>query len=748
MLESKTFWFIKGKDMSIAETLEQKRVNIAAKIMIAMWILMTLNAIIVAFNASSKVEQDMLKATEKNLKMLNDSIFQSLRNAMNTGDPAMIKEAEIKAASIKGVHGLVVAKSKETIEMYSPQTKFTTDREHLKVFNSKKTTSLNINDTKGHYIRVLQPMIATEDCIMCHANQQVGDVIGVMDLKLSLADMDDNIDSITWYLIISQTILMFITIGFISFVVRKATSPLQKLKDGFNNLINTNDSSVKLEVRSNDEIGDVADLFNTYMDKVNEGLKQDEIVIKEVNDVLEKTNRGFFVYNVTSNANNRYVEELKNNLNNTLSNTRSILEKINHALQNYGASKFDYKIDDRGIYGDLGSVSAGVKLVGNNVSEVLAMIMNTGDSLNDSTHRLSNTADILSGAANEQAASIEETAASLEEVTSNIKHNTSNAVQMAKLANEVTASANKGQTLANNTAIAMQEIQESTNAINDSIGIIDQIAFQTNILSLNAAVEAATAGEAGKGFAVVAQEVRNLAGRSSEAASEIKHLVETSQAKADEGKQISNNMIEGYSSLNENIDNTIKLISDVERASKDQLSSITQINDAVNLLDKGTQQNANASAEISKLSHEVEALSDQLLRAASRASFSQEARDEVCDVDLVFDTAEMKLDVVKRKDAIYGQLGSKSGINVPKAASSQLGGWINRNAGTKFASMEGWNELKVANEKLYDSLQKFVSANSNNASNSELESIAKEIEIESMRIFGNLNHIKKQNCKH
>jgi methyl-accepting chemotaxis protein len=230
--------------------------------------------------------------------------------------------------------------------------------------------------------------------------------------------------------------------------------------------------------------------------------------------------------------------------------------------------------------------------------------------LDESSNILLGNVDKLNISSNEAAASLEETAAAIEEITSNIRNNTQNIAKMASFSSSVTKSANDGETLANQTTVAMDEINTQVNLINEAISIIDQIAFQTNILSLNAAVEAATAGEAGKGFAVVAQEVRNLASRSAEAAKEIKTIVENATKKANQGKEIANYMINGYKELNQNISQTINLISDIEMSSKEQLMGIEQINDAVNSLDQQTQQNA----AVANQTHEVSLITDQIAK--------------------------------------------------------------------------------------------------------------------------------------
>ncbi|MCG3716590.1 methyl-accepting chemotaxis protein, partial [Aliarcobacter butzleri] len=178
-------------------------------------------------------------------------------------------------------------------------------------------------------------------------------------------------------------------------------------------------------------------------------------------------------------------------------------------------------------------------------------------------------------------------------------------------------------------------INNQVNLINDSISVIDQIAFQTNILSLNAAVEAATAGEAGKGFAVVAQEVRNLASRSAEAAREIKAIVENATSKANEGKEIANNMIEGYKELNINISETINLIGDIQNASKEQLLGIEQINDAVNSLDRQTQQNAMIASQTNDIAIVTEEIAKLVVKDANAKEFIGKNEVKAKNIDIL-----------------------------------------------------------------------------------------------------------------
>ena len=289
--------------------------------------------------------------------------------------------------------------------------------------------------------------------------------------------------------------------------------------------------------------------------------------------------------------------------------------------------------------------------LGDVISNLLKQSLSIGLTLDSSSDKLLTNVDILNQSSNQAAASLEETAAALEEITSTVVSNASNVNQMAKYSEQVSSSAKKGQELARSTTIAMDDITNQVNAINEAISVIDQIAFQTNILSLNAAVEAATAGEAGRGFAVVAAEVRNLASRSAEAAKEIKTIVENATEKANHGKSISYQMITGYEELLENITKTTQTIEEIARATKEQEAGITQINDAVTGLDRQTQQNATIAAQTKDIALETDTIAKEIVADTMKKEFTGKS--------------EVKVKTVK-KESIKETSNSSSKITILK----------------------------------------------------------------------------------
>jgi methyl-accepting chemotaxis protein len=304
--------------------------------------------------------------------------------------------------------------------------------------------------------------------------------------------------------------------------------------------------------------------------------------------------------------------------------TKEHFTEVNRILEQY--ANLDYRNELK-----LNNIEKGdvFELLVSNINKLRASITTmlvenkqNGLTLQDSSKILLLNVDTLNENSNQSASSLEETAASLEEVTSNIKKSTKNVIEMASHGNQVKNSVAKGQNLANQTTSAMDKINTEVTAISEAITVIDQIAFQTNILSLNAAVEAATAGEAGKGFAVVAQEVRNLASRSAEAANEIKTLVANATDKANTGKKIADEMIDGYTHLNESISKTLELISEVEIASKEQQSGIVQINDAITSLDRQTQQNASIASQTNDIAIKTDTIAKVIVSEVDKKEFN------------------------------------------------------------------------------------------------------------------------------
>src|SRR5574344_977081 len=428
-----------------------------------------------------------------------------------------------------------------------------------------------------------------------------------------LSKVRDIASGFSYTMIIFLIIAMIVSISVAFFISKQLVDIINKTKIGLENFfkfVNRESSSISLlDIKSNDEFGEMAKLINHNIEKTKEIILEDNefraTLANFVKELKSGNNLAKFNLNVKSDVLNEIKNsliELQHYLEHTIARDVNVLLDV---LQ-----KFKNKDYTARFLNPYATVAVTINELGDVICEILSENKSNGLTLDESSSILLKNVDKLNVSSNEAAASLEETAAGLEEITSNIRNNTQSIAQMSILSQDVTKSANLGEQLANETTKAMEDINTQVNLVNEAISVIDNIAFQTNILSLNAAVEAATAGEAGKGFAVVAGEVRNLANRSAEAAREIKDLVESATQKADQGKKISEDMISGYKALNENIIQTIELIKGVESSSKEQLLGIEQINDAVNSLDKQTQQNA----QIASLTHDVAVETDEIAK--------------------------------------------------------------------------------------------------------------------------------------
>ena len=411
--------------------------------------------------------------------------------------------------------------------------------------------------------------------------------------------------------IIAVNIVFAIIVGYINYnSMQRVVGGINRIKEYIENLMDymffkTNNIR-KAEYIKNDDIGAILKELNEYFDKYDKMRKDDMHVLGELVIALDKVAQGIYSTQINSSTSNFMVHTLKEVVNKMLVRANTNIEDLVEIIGLYSEHDYRKQVNINPILkGKMKLAMEQINQLGSELNNNAKHNLENGTLLEKNSLTMNRSVENLANKANAQAASLEETAAALEEITGITKNNTQNAHKMSNLSKDVKDSVILGENLANKTAFSMDEINAKVEAINEAIEVIDQIAFQTNILSLNAAVEAATAGEAGKGFAVVAQEVRNLANRSAEAAKEIKDLVENATSKTNDGKKISDEMKVGYNNLNKLISETIDIIQDVSIASSEQLKGIEQINDAVAILDRVTQENASEASNVALIANET-----------------------------------------------------------------------------------------------------------------------------------------------
>jgi methyl-accepting chemotaxis protein-1 (serine sensor receptor) len=273
---------------------------------------------------------------------------------------------------------------------------------------------------------------------------------------------------------------------------------------------------------------------------------------------------------------------------------KAIMKPLDQALAHFdeiSAGNLSERIDTSRT-DEMGTLLAGLAKMQQGLSNTVQSVRTGSIAIAHASAEISSGNNDLSHRTEQQAASLEETASSLEELTATVRQNAQNAREANQLVLSASSVAGKGGDLVTQVVVTMDTISASSKRIVDIIGVIDGIAFQTNILALNAAVEAARAGEQGRGFAVVASEVRNLAHRSAAAAKEIKELIATSVSQVEEGAQLVGKAGMTMGDIVDSVGKVTAIMSEIMLAGEEQSAGIDQINQAITTMDATTQQNA------------------------------------------------------------------------------------------------------------------------------------------------------------
>lgn len=347
-------------------------------------------------------------------------------------------------------------------------------------------------------------------------------------------------------------------------------------------------------------------------------------IVEDINFLLDAvetpTNRITEVMNAIANAkfggqiSGEYEGQFKvlvDSVNSTSGELEKIIHEIATALTHM--AKGDFSLTEVSHYkGDLSAISDALNAILNSLNELFGSVGQTADQVASGSDQVSQGSQALSQGATEQASTVEELAASITEISTQTNQNALDAGKANKLVSSVKSDASNGNSQMEEMLKSMDEISESSKSISKIIKVIDDIAFQTNILSLNAAVEATRAGVYGKGFAVVAEEVRNLAAKSAEAVKDTTALIETTANRVEKGTKIANNTAQAFKGIVDGVDNMASLVSSIASASKEQAVAVSEINTGLGQVSSVIQTNSATAEESAAASEELSSLANIL----------------------------------------------------------------------------------------------------------------------------------------
>ncbi|WP_162888580.1 methyl-accepting chemotaxis protein [Dechloromonas sp. HYN0024] len=473
--------------------------------------------------------------------------------------------------------------------------------------------------------------------------------------------------------------------------------------------------------------------------------RTDEVAIeREVATIIEAAANGDFSQRLDSSGMDGFFRQVSEGVNKLLAASTDALDDVGAMLARMAKGDLTQKIETP-YQGILGRLKDDANVTVDNLQEMLLSIKDATDSINTAAKEIASGNLELSRRTEEQASSLQETASSMEELTGTVKQNADNSRQASELAGSAQQVAIKGGEVVGQVVQTMTAIHQSSNRIADIIGVIDGIAFQTNILALNAAVEAARAGEQGRGFAVVASEVRNLAQRSAAAAKEIKGLISDSVDKVEAGSKLVDQAGRTMDEVVSSIRRVAGLMVGISDASREQSAGIEQVSIAVSQMDEVTQQNAALVEQAAAAAESLEeqagnlALSVAVFRLSGGVVVSGEQNLRGLDIDGAISAHRGWKQHLT--DYVAGGGAQLDPVIVGRDDVCALGCWIHGD-GRVLNGHPGYGDLKTEHAGFHRCAAEIIRTAKSGDTDRARREIAGEFSARSQRVIGLLENLR------
>jgi methyl-accepting chemotaxis protein len=396
-------------------------------------------------------------------------------------------------------------------------------------------------------------------------------------------------------------VILALAIGLIlAFLVgRSITRPVLQLVDAMRRLASGDHEAAVPATERRDEIGEMSKAVLTFK----------EAAIEKVRLERESAEQA-----AAAEAERLRNEEMRER---HAAEQQAVVEALAQGLESLSKGDLTCRLDQQ-FAADYEKLRTDFNAAMAELQETMRVVARNAEGIRTGTSEVSHAADDLSKRTEQQAASLEETAAALDEITATVRKTAEGADHAREVVASATGDAERSGVIVRDAVAAMGEIEQSAKEISQIIGVIDEIAFQTSLLALNAGVEAARAGEAGKGFAVVASEVRGLAQRSADAAKQIKTLISTSGAQVSSGVQLVGETGKSLERIVAQVGEINGIVAEIAASAREQATGLAEVNTAVNQMDQVTQQNAAMVEETTAASHALAREVDELGRLIGR----------------------------------------------------------------------------------------------------------------------------------